>query len=105
MISVKAFRTLALSFPGATEHPHFEIVSFKVGKKIFATLNADHNRATLLLPILEQDAIVTLNADAFSPVPNKWGTHGWTHVDLKKVNRGILADALAVAHQLVAPKR
>ena len=102
MVSVKSFRTLALAFPGATEHPHFEIVSFKIGKKIFATLNADHNRATLLLPILEQDAIVTLNSEAFSPVPNKWGTHGWTHVDLKKVNKGILADALTVAYSSVA---
>lgn len=102
MISENAFRNLALSFPGATEQPHFEITSFRVGKKIFATLNAEHNRATLLLPLLQQDAIVSLNPEAFSPVPNKWGTHGWTHVDLKKVNKGLLADALEVAYNAVA---
>lgn len=105
MISEKVFRTLALSFPNATEQPHFEITSFRVGKKIFATLNVAHNRATLLLPLLQQDAIVSLNPEAFSPVPNKWGTHGWTHVDLEKVNKGLLADALEVAHASVALKK
>ncbi len=105
MISEKVFRTLALAFPDATEHPHFEITSFRVGKKIFATLNADHNRATLLLPLLQQDAIVSLNPKAFSPVPNKWGTHGWTHVDLKQVKKGLLTDALEVAYTAVAPKK
>ena len=104
MVSEKTFRTLALAFPDATEQPHFEITSFRVGKKIFATLNVAHNRATLLLPLLQQDAIVSLNPEAFSPVPNKWGTHGWTHVDLKKVNKGLLADALEVAHAGVASK-
>lgn len=105
MISGNAFRNLALSFPGATEQPHFEITSFRVGKKIFATLNAEHYRATLLLPLLQQDAIVSLNPEAFSPVPNKWGTHGWTHVDLKKVKKGLLTDALEVAYSAVAPKK
>lgn len=105
MISEKAFRTLALSFPDATEQPHFEITSFRIGKKIFATLNVEHNRATLLLPLLQQDAIVSLNPEAFSPVPNKWGTHGWTHVDLKKVKKGLLTDALEVAHAAVASKK
>lgn len=105
MVSEKTFRTLALAFPDATEQPHFEITSFRVGKKIFATLNVAHNRATLLLPLLQQDAIVSLNPEAFSPVPNKWGTHGWTHVDLKKVNKGLLADALEVAHAAVVSKK
>ncbi len=97
-----SFRTLALSFENAVEKPHFEITSFCVGKKIFATLNAAENRATLRLPELQQDAIVALNAEAFYPVPNKWGAKGWTHVNLKKIKKGILADALAVAYEAVA---
>ena len=31
-------RALALALPGTTEQPHFELTSFRVGTKIFATL-------------------------------------------------------------------
>jgi hypothetical protein len=37
MISIDALRSLALSFPEALEAPHFEHVSFRVKKKIFAS--------------------------------------------------------------------
>ena len=37
MVSIDTFRKLALSFPEATEEPHFEKTSFRVKKKIFAT--------------------------------------------------------------------
>lgn len=100
-----SFRALALSFEDAIEKPHFEITSFCVGKKIFATLNAAENCATLRLPELQQDAIISLNGEAFYPVPNKWGARGWTHVNLKKVKKGILADALAVAYEGVVQKK
>ena len=36
-----AFRTLALSMEGAHEEPHFARTSFRVGKKIFATMTAE----------------------------------------------------------------
>ncbi len=36
MINLNDLRTLALSFPEATEDPHFEKRSFRVKKKIFA---------------------------------------------------------------------
>lgn len=32
---------LALAFPGAQEEPHFELRSFRIGKKIFATMPHD----------------------------------------------------------------
>ena len=34
-------RTLALSLPEASEAPHLDRASFRVGKKIFATMTAD----------------------------------------------------------------
>ena len=39
MVSIETFRKIALSFPEATQEPHLEITSFRVNKKIFATLN------------------------------------------------------------------
>lgn len=40
-----AFRKLALSMPGAHEEPHFARTSFRVGKRIFATMTADGTEA------------------------------------------------------------
>ena len=37
MVTIDIFRKLALSFPEATEGPHFEKTSFRGKKKIFAT--------------------------------------------------------------------
>ncbi len=39
MVSIKAAREIALSFDEVTEEPHFEKASFRVKKKIYATLN------------------------------------------------------------------
>ena len=41
----KQFRALALSLPEAHEAPHFERTSFRVGKKIFATMTPDGTEA------------------------------------------------------------
>ena len=39
MISVAKFKKIILSFSNVTEEPHFENTSFRVNKKIIATLN------------------------------------------------------------------
>ncbi len=44
-MTAAAFRKLALSLPEATEAPHFERTSFRVGKKIFATMTAAGDEA------------------------------------------------------------
>jgi hypothetical protein len=41
----EAFRKLALSMPGSHEEPHFVRTSFRVGKKIFATMTPDGREA------------------------------------------------------------
>jgi len=45
MVSIETFRQLALSFPDAEELPHLEKASFRIRKKIFATLDVKNNRA------------------------------------------------------------
>jgi hypothetical protein len=44
-VTPTAFRRFALSLPEAREEPHFERVSFRVGKKIFATMKVDGTEA------------------------------------------------------------
>ncbi len=105
MTSNNEFRKLALSFPGAVELPHFEKTSFRIGKKIFATLSEKENKACLKLSVTDQDVFSLFDRSIIYPVPNKWGKQGWTFVELKRVRKKMLIDALTTAYGGVAPKR
>ena len=98
-------RQLALSLPETTEQPHFEKSAFKVGKKIFATLNAPQQRATIKLSANDQDLFTIYDPTIIYTVPNKWGKHGWTHIDLTRVPEEMLHDALVAAYCEVAPPK
>ena len=104
MISVAAYRKQALSFEQSEEMPHFEKPSFRVRKKIFATLDLKNNRACLKLSEIDQSVFSAFDADIIYPVPNKWGKQGWTFVELKKVRSNLFKDALTCAYCEVAPK-
>jgi predicted DNA-binding protein (MmcQ/YjbR family) len=105
MTTTQTLRKLALAFDEAEELPHFEKASFRVKKKIFATLNEKQQRATLKLSESDQ-SIFSLYGDKTSvyPVPNKWGKQGWTQFLLDKVDEEFLKDALTAAYCEVAPK-
>lgn len=105
MLSSKEFRKLALSFPEAVELPHFEKTSFRIGKKIFATLTEKENKACLKLSAPDQDVFTLFDKSIIYPVPNKWGKQGWTFVELTRVRKKMLIDVLTTAYYEVAPKR
>lgn len=103
MATNQQFRTLALSFPGTVELPHFEKVSFRVGKKIFATLDEKNKKACLKLNEIDQDVFSTFDRSVIYPVPNKWGKQGWTFIEISKVKKQMLVDALTTAFCEAAP--
>jgi predicted DNA-binding protein (MmcQ/YjbR family) len=105
MVTVEYFREAALSFPEATEEPHFEKISFRVRKKIFATCDAGANQASLKLSEMDQDIFSKADKAAIYPVPNKWGKQGWTLVELKKVKKKLFQQALMTAYCAVAPAK
>ncbi len=102
MVSIDTFRTMALSFPGVEEMPHFEKTSFRIRKKIFVTLNVPENRCCVKLSPVDQSVFCVYDKEVMYPVPNKWGTQGWTLISLKKVRKSMLQDALQTAYTLVA---
>jgi predicted DNA-binding protein (MmcQ/YjbR family) len=105
MISVNTVRKLALSFPETSEQPHFEKISFRVGKKIFATYDAKNSQACIKLSAKDQDIFSLYDNTVIFPVPNKWGQQGWTLIDMKKVRKDMFTDALTQAYCEVAPEK
>lgn len=105
MVSIDTFRKLALSFPEATEEPHFEKTSFRVKKKIFATYDAFKKRACIKLSEIDQDVFSSADRTIIFPVDNKWGKQSWTLVEMKKVKKELFVDALTTAYCEVAPKK
>ena len=105
MVSIETFRELAISFPNATEEPHFEKTSFRVNKKIFATFDEKNNRAVLKLNEIDQSVFCASGEMIFYPLPNKWGKQGWTIVELSKVRPEMFEDALIRSYENVISKK
>lgn len=105
MISFESFQQLALSYPEASEEPHFEKTSFRVKKKIFATYDSINHLACIKLSEIDQDVFTSADRSVIYPVDNKWGKQGWTLINLEKVNQDLFIDALTTAYCEVAPKK
>jgi hypothetical protein len=100
-----AFRKLALSMPEAHEEPHFERTSFRVGKKIFATMTADGKEA--MVRVAPHERVCTL----LETLPEVFFSYGgWTErngalgVRLPKVDAALLRELVTGSWQLIAPK-
>lgn len=104
MVSADTFRKLAVSLPGAEEIPHFDKSSFRINKKIFATLNEKENRATVKLSENDQYVFCLNDRNTIYPVPNKWGLQGWTNIDLTKVSKRLLDQIIRASYNQVASK-
>jgi hypothetical protein len=104
MVSNKAFREIALAFQQVVELPHFNKTTFRVNKKIFASLDEKNRPAMLKFPAIEQDVYCRIDADIIYPVPGFWGNQGATYAELKCINRALQHDALTVAYTFAAPK-
>lgn len=105
MVTIDTFRKFALSFPEATEEPHFEKTSFRVKKKIFATYDENNKRACIKLSVIDQEVFSSADRTIIYPVDNKWGKQGWTLIEMKQVRKNIFIDALTTAHCEAAPQK
>jgi hypothetical protein len=104
MVTPAKARAIALAFPEASEAPHFEKPSFRVGKKIFATMGTDGFAVIKLAP--DQQAMMTeVRGDLYAAVPGAWGRQGWTRVSLKAADAETLRHAFAMSYRNVAPKK
>ena len=102
MISIEQARKAALSLPETEEKPHFDLTSFRVKNKIFATIHADKNYVMVKLSVIDQSVFCAYNKEVIFPVPGGWGQRGATFIDLKKVKKSMLIDAITTAWKTTA---
>ena len=92
------FKTLALSFPGTEDAPHFDRTAFKVtGKRIFTTLHEPTLTVNVKLTPTEQKSFCKFDKKVIYPIPNKWGQQGWTTIDLKAPDE-LISEAVRTAY-------
>ncbi|MEL6255978.1 MAG: MmcQ/YjbR family DNA-binding protein [Bacteroidota bacterium] len=104
MLHPDQVREWAMSFEEVKEESHFEKTSFRIRKKIFATMDEKNMYVVLKLSDIDQSVFVEYD-DSIFPVQGAWGKKGWTKVDLKIVREDLFRDALTTAYSTVAPKK
>lgn len=102
MAHIEKIRQIALSFPHTSESPHFDKTSFRVKKKIFATWDEPHARLAVKLSPTDQQVFSAIPGAGIAPVPNKWGTQGWTYVFPDQIKDELLEDVLKVSYSTVS---
>jgi len=106
MIDLETARQIALSQPDAEEFDHFGRPAFRIRKKrVFATLWPNENRMMVKLTPVDQSVFNSFDPTIFYPVPNKWGLGGATLVELAKVRRDMLEDAVHTAWETAYGKQ
>ena len=99
-MTAASFRKLALSLPNVVELAHMGHPDFRVGGKIFATL--DYPRAgwaAVMLTPFDQDVLVKLHPRAFLPVKGKWGEQGATNIVLRYATAATVSGVLNAAYE------
>lgn len=103
MIGPDDIRRAALALPEAYEAPHFDMASFRVGKKIFCTIHTQAPR--IMLRLDPEDQRNLSDGEVITPVPGYWGRNGSTFVDYRRLAPERLPGLMRMAWATVAPKR
>ena len=99
---------MALAFPDAYEAPHFDRASFRVGKKIFATMAADGLSGMVRVAPLERlEAIMAEYPEAFFSFGGWTRAHGSLGVNFAAVDPALLRVLMegSFAQATAKPKR
>ena len=102
----KQFRAHALSLPEASEAPHFDRASFRIGKKIFATLTADGAEAMVRVsPRQRLYALLKEQPEVFFSYGGWTERNGSLGVRLGRAEVQLICELITDSWRLIAPKR
>ena len=101
---IDAARRFALSLPEATEEPHFDMSSFRVGGKIFATVPPQGGLLHVMVDEEEARAVAASNPSAYEEL--WWGKKlSGLRVKLAAAHGAEVCELLEDAWRRKAPKR
>ena len=104
MSDLERARLFALSLPGVTEEPHFDMSSFRVRGKIFVTVPPDGTRLHVFVDELQVAASVAENPAAFKPL--RWGKQlRGLRIDLAASPADQLRELIEESWRRKAPRR
>ena len=98
-MTVNQFRRLALGLDGVIEAEHMNHPDFRVGGKIFATLQPGLKKGMVSLSPEEQARFIEEAPKIFEPVAGAWGRGGATAVNLAAAGEELVGEALTLAWQ------
>ena len=103
-MDVEEFRRLALSLPEATEEPHFEMTSFRVRGRIFATVPPEGRFAHIFVEESEVQACAAERPAVFEEL---WWGRKLSGVRVRLARAGVrqVRELLEQAWRRRAPKR
>jgi hypothetical protein len=105
-VTPTAFQKLALSLPDAHEEPHFDRRSFRVGKKIFATMTADGKEAMVRVSPPERlEVLLESEPDVFFSYGGWTTRNGSLGVRVQRVKAPLMKTLLIGSWKHVASKR
>ena len=97
-------RRIALALPESTEEPHFASASFRVKRKIFATLPPPGDHLHVFIPEEHREPALALHPRFLEKL--LWGGKVWgVRVVLRKAKAAVVSDLLRTAWECKAPKR
>jgi hypothetical protein len=105
VITAAALRKHALSLADAHEEPHFDRASFRVGKKIFATMTADGKEAMVKVQPREKvEALLAAEPEVFFSYGGWTTKNGSLGVKLTKVDAKLMRELVTLSWESIAPK-
>ena len=97
MVDLQTFEELCLAMPGVEKVLHWDHPAFRTKRRIFTTLWPETTSANFNFTPEEQAAFCQEDPKSFYPVEGGWGRQGWTTVNLKKVKKKMLENAITSA--------
>jgi hypothetical protein len=97
-------RAIALSLPEAVEIETWGHPTFRIRKKMFASMATDGSTCTVKAVKEEQQACLRSEPDKFF-MPAYVGKAGWIGINLDQIDRDELEELVTEAWRLTAPKK
>jgi len=103
-VKLSEIREFAMSLPEATESPHFDLSSFRVRGKIFATITADERHVHVFVGDEDRERAVAIDAANFEKL--WWGKKVMgLRVHYQQAEPGLVCELIRHAWMRKAPKK